>query len=362
MINGHQSCKTNYTFKCNHVSVSGKCYVAYYLYPNNSGRPDRLVFLSSMMKYQKNELIFILITGIIATCLVNLSKGNCRPKTQLVAFDLANQVPKSPVGLQQCERECFSDKNCQLMVYNVNNLACYKVTNIGVNSITEGSDFVVKLRSDIASNLDTSYLCRNHQCKNGLSCVALSSGVLVCMAGLCGQPASITNAAVNANTYSISAIATYSCNNGYYSIGSSGITCNSSLEWSEANLVCCKDGFTYDQGTKMMYQVFSQNKIYDEALLHCSGLGSGLVKVDNTERMNVLSTYLSTGEFYIDATDLVTEGTWIFSDGSHVDMTLFGPGEPKGGRASNCAMFRSGPKNLDDVWCNTTGYFICEVR
>ncbi|XP_021361020.1 C-type lectin domain family 17, member A-like [Mizuhopecten yessoensis] len=247
------------------------------------------------------------------------------------------------------------------MVYNVNNLACYTVTSSDSAVAAGASNFVVKLRSEIASNLDTSYLCRNHQCGNGSFCAALSSGVLVCMAGLCGQPVSITNAAVNANSYSISAIATYSCNNGYYSIGSSDITCNSSLEWTDASLVCCKDGFTYDQGTQMMYQVFSQNKNYDEALLHCSGLGSGLLKVNNTERMNVLSIYLSTGQFYTDASDLVTEGSWIFSDGSDVDMTLFGPNEPDGGTTENCAIFGAGSK-LYDVKCNTNRYFICEVR
>ncbi|XP_060075709.1 uncharacterized protein LOC132555378 [Ylistrum balloti] len=288
-------------------------------------------------------------------------KGNCRQKPQLQAANTLDPVSKSPCGLQQCERDCFSNANCVIMVFHIKSLECYTELTIDSVEATGSLDFVVKLRHQIASELDASYLCNNHQCESGHTCIGLSSGVHVCMAMPCGQPLSIANADVNVISYSISSTASYYCHIGYNAVGTMEVTCQPSLKWTDTSFICIKNGFSYDQGTQMIYQIFTSEKTYSDAKSHCANLGSELVKINTTERVNVLSSYLNLGQFYTDASDLVQEGTWIFSDGSNVDMTLFSPAEPDGGTNENCAIFGYTAK-LHDVICSTTRLFICEIR
>ncbi|XP_069101105.1 uncharacterized protein [Argopecten irradians] len=304
----------------------------------------------------------VFLSGLTLAWFICMSDGKCRQMPLLTTYNSTALVPKSSFGLQQCERECFSNANCKVMVYHLKNLECFQMVNVSNTPSTE-RDFVVKLRTDIAADLDSSFLCYNHQCENGFYCVRLKSGLPVCIVGQCGEPvSSVSNAVVTAQSYFIASTATYSCVFGYYPYGETQVTCKSSFQWSDPSLVCVKDEFSYHPGTQMMYRVFpSTNMIYSNALSHCESLGAGLVKVNTTARKTALSGYLASGQYYTDASDLDIEGTWVFSDGSSVDMALFKSGEPDGGTGENCAIFGVGSQ-LYDVNCESARLFICEIR
>lgn len=304
---------------------------------------------------------YALLVAVVIYNNVHQTQGRCSAMGELESFNTTDFQAIHPMGQQQCERKCLSSAVCQIMAYHVGSLTCYFGQQYGVSTMSGKLEFIVKQRHEIPPPDPSAFPCGAMQCSVGYSCITLRSGLSVCVEEVCGKPPNVQNAVLNPSNFTVLTTATYTCDNGYYAVGDKTITCKPDLNWTSPTLVCCQNGFTYDSSTQMMYQVITQSKKYSVALDYCVDLGAGLVKINSTQRMETLSSYLESGQYFTDATDLATEGQWLHYDGSAVDMSFFPSNEPNGGTGENCAIFGSG-SIFYDVNCDSTRLFICEVR
>ena len=64
------------------------------------------------------------------------------------------------------------------------------------------------------------------------------------------------------------------------------------------------------------------------------------------------------GRGWIGFNDITTDGTWVWSDGTPSDYTIWSPNEPNGGTNENCGELFNGVWN--DLPCgNPHLYFLC---
>ena len=65
-------------------------------------------------------------------------------------------------------------------------------------------------------------------------------------------------------------------------------------------------------------------------------------------------------EIWLGASDLDTEGTWIWEVGGEVVPNIWNMGEPGGALGENCMAWRT-PTKAYDRDCSIAAQFICEV-
>lgn len=70
---------------------------------------------------------------------------------------------------------------------------------------------------------------------------------------------------------------------------------------------------------------------------------------------------LSTENTWIGGSDAVTEGTWVWTDGTPFSFTDWYVSDPDGGTSQNCVGFWTSLQNTwIDVGCTSSLYYICE--
>lgn len=110
---------------------------------------------------------------------------------------------------------------------------------------------------------------------------------------------------------------------------------------------------------------------WEKAEAICVARGRHLVTVDDAlENQWLLSTATSlfgtADYFWLGANDLASEGSWVWSSGTALSYTKWGPGEPNNSNNEDCAELRltnfSGlkPGDWNDSACTDPKYFICE--
>ena len=104
--------------------------------------------------------------------------------------------------------------------------------------------------------------------------------------------------------------------------------------------------------------------IFNEAKARCEAKGGRLAEPRNREQFNELTPFVTAtvDRFFLGASDLQTEGVWLFnSDSSPVDLFsgFFNANQPNGvGADENCLALRDA--GLNDLNCNNPRASICE--
>ena len=66
--------------------------------------------------------------------------------------------------------------------------------------------------------------------------------------------------------------------------------------------------------------------------------------------------------FWIGASDEMTEGTWLWRDGSPVSWTYWAPPNPDGGYNENCAIWHNSMQAWDSAACHNSRYSVYSVK
>ncbi|XP_033939574.2 C-type lectin domain family 4 member M-like [Pseudochaenichthys georgianus] len=111
-----------------------------------------------------------------------------------------------------------------------------------------------------------------------------------------------------------------------------------------------------------LYTVSSIQKNWQESRDDCIQKGADLVTINSQEEQNFLNQFDKT--MWLGLTDLETEGTWKWVDGTPMTERYWGPGEPNGRTSENCGhikQFNVG-KRWNDGNCNTKTFWTCEKK
>ncbi|MFT3696090.1 MAG: C-type lectin domain-containing protein [Kofleriaceae bacterium] len=108
------------------------------------------------------------------------------------------------------------------------------------------------------------------------------------------------------------------------------------------------------------FQFFTAKKIFADAKTACDAAGAHLAKLENKAQNDIVAA-LSVGvDSFIGATDAVTEGTFLWEDGTPLTYKNFHTGEPNnggsGGYQEDCLVMagaRAGGTDWDDRPCTT---------
>src|SRR4051812_22619047 len=121
--------------------------------------------------------------------------------------------------------------------------------------------------------------------------------------------------------------------------------------------------------------LFTTPKTFASATTACAGLPGGhLVKITSAAQNTVIANLVAPHDAFIGATDAVTEGTYLWADGTPLVYTHFRLGEPNNGNGNgpeNCLVIE-GSKLVPDTWDDrpcTTGIsanagsyaYVCEL-
>ena len=66
--------------------------------------------------------------------------------------------------------------------------------------------------------------------------------------------------------------------------------------------------------------------------------------------------------FWTGASDVVTEGTWQWADGSPVSWTYWDWSSPDGGASENCALWHNSLEAWVDSPCYYSRYSVCSMK
>ncbi|CAI5679842.1 unnamed protein product [Oreochromis niloticus] len=113
-----------------------------------------------------------------------------------------------------------------------------------------------------------------------------------------------------------------------------------------------------------LYQVSSEQKSWQESRQDCLQKGSDLMIINSREEQNFVNQLKK--HLWIGLTDLETEGTWKWVDGTQSSTSYWNRrnGEPNGGTEQNCGEIDN--YNSEDSWndapCSNRQFWICEKR
>lgn len=118
------------------------------------------------------------------------------------------------------------------------------------------------------------------------------------------------------------------------------VVCSDPMEWGAANSNCINHG--YDA----LASVLSADE--NDFLIHLSTMG--------------------TGSLWIGLNDRMTDGSWVWEDGSLTSYLNWAPSEPNGGTGENCLEFIgdnasfANPTKWNDALCTMTRWWACSRR
>ncbi|MED6259464.1 hypothetical protein ATANTOWER_023388, partial [Ataeniobius toweri] len=111
-----------------------------------------------------------------------------------------------------------------------------------------------------------------------------------------------------------------------------------------------------------VYYVSSTKKTWQESRTFCQSKGADLMIINSKEEQdfaNKLQKYM-----WIGLTDLETEGTWKWVDGSPLATSYWSDGEPNGKTTENCGNIKTftQARSWNDELCSHSLNWICEKR
>ncbi|XP_048034509.1 CD209 antigen-like protein C [Megalobrama amblycephala] len=113
------------------------------------------------------------------------------------------------------------------------------------------------------------------------------------------------------------------------------------------------DGWLYYKFS--FYFISYEKKSWAESRKYCTERGADLIIINNREEQEFANQISSRKEFWI---GLNEENTWKWVDGTNMSFRFWGPQEPNGVTAKNCAVSHS--SGWHDYQCNYEYIWICE--
>ncbi|KAL1503572.1 hypothetical protein AB1Y20_012050 [Prymnesium parvum] len=108
-------------------------------------------------------------------------------------------------------------------------------------------------------------------------------------------------------------------------------------------------------------RLFQEKLTWAEAQAHCQSLGGELPSIQSKHWNDVLYNLTGGETTWIGLSDIKSEGDWVWSDGSSLNFSYWGVGEPDGAQFENCGAFWE-VRNNDkwfDMTCEDEYQFIC---
>ncbi|KAJ8260445.1 hypothetical protein GJAV_G00182240 [Gymnothorax javanicus] len=112
------------------------------------------------------------------------------------------------------------------------------------------------------------------------------------------------------------------------------------------------------------YFFSNESKIWTESRNDCIKRGADLVIIKSKEEQDFISRNLRYYDRWIGLSDTVTEGIWLWVDGSPLQGGFWGRGEPKYQdhyRGTDCVVTAQREKAWIDTYCKRFSRFICET-
>lgn len=140
-------------------------------------------------------------------------------------------------------------------------------------------------------------------------------------------------------------------------------------EYSPGNVACddCRS-YVWEAGQRVFY-LCSRQADWIAARLACQAYGTGhslAVFHDAAEQAAVVEQLAAVpaeanAPWWIGLGDAVSEGIFVWVDGTPVDFTAWNPGEPNNLGEEDCVQFPGGSLGLwNDLTCDTSMFYICE--
>ncbi|XP_033748823.1 uncharacterized protein LOC117333579 [Pecten maximus] len=324
------------------------------------------------------------------------------------------------IGLQQCSQKCLMRTKCQIISFDFHTFTCELGEDISYSVLSSRNTTGTISRSTLLQyevSLLTS--CAGHSCNVDNVCIELSSGQSTCVSTLvytattttamsttttttlptttttpppptsttlppttstttlpttttqvaevlCGNIPSVTNAVTPTSAErSVGTTLSYTCITGHILTGNPDITCQQNGQWSSLTLVCIScdtNVFTYNQDLNFCYKLELDIRYKNtEARSYCSGLGGRLAKVDTTQKLDLLVSYIpSNARAFVDGSDSAVENTWVYSDGTSVNMDLFPTGTPTIDTGLNCMIIQGSTGLMNEQDCLLNRFVICD--
>ncbi|XP_065146741.1 CD209 antigen-like protein C [Paramisgurnus dabryanus] len=110
-----------------------------------------------------------------------------------------------------------------------------------------------------------------------------------------------------------------------------------------------------------LYFISSEKKSWTESRRYCRERGADLIIIKNKEEHDFIKNITDGDRFWIGLSDSDKEGRWKWVDGSLLNSSFWGPGEPNSyGGDEDCAEYRSSWWN--DIPCYDILIWICETE
>ncbi|KAJ7999322.1 hypothetical protein DPEC_G00193180 [Dallia pectoralis] len=113
------------------------------------------------------------------------------------------------------------------------------------------------------------------------------------------------------------------------------------------------------------YYISTLNKKWEESRQDCIDRGVDLVIINSTEEQSFINSLFGPGNnTWIGLTDSVTEGTWIWVDGTPLTTRFWDKGQPNNLNNQDCGEFihkSSGPGEWNDDRCQKNNSWICKI-
>nr|XP_033479012.1 CD209 antigen-like [Epinephelus lanceolatus] len=109
------------------------------------------------------------------------------------------------------------------------------------------------------------------------------------------------------------------------------------------------------------YHISSDQKTWQESRRDCQQKDADLVIINSKEEQDFTRQFKK--YMWIGLTDLQTEGTWKWVDGTQVTKSYWGPKEPNGGSGENCGEMKFDSENSwNDGSCSLSHFWMCEKK
>ncbi|XP_059403948.1 ladderlectin-like isoform X2 [Carassius carassius] len=126
----------------------------------------------------------------------------------------------------------------------------------------------------------------------------------------------------------------------------------------------CESGWSAYKGR--CFRFFNFPRSWIDAEKQCLGYDGNLASVHSYEEyifVQIMIKYQTqeTTESWIGGYDAVSEGTWLWSDGSKLDQEIWAPGQPdNSNRNEHCLMMNNQPSsNWNDNPCHIKKPYVC---
>uniref|UniRef100_A0A3P9N3W2 Galactose-specific lectin nattectin-like n=1 Tax=Poecilia reticulata TaxID=8081 RepID=A0A3P9N3W2_POERE len=132
------------------------------------------------------------------------------------------------------------------------------------------------------------------------------------------------------------------------------------------NSPACPPGWT-QLGSRCFIFYFTP-RIWSDAEAFCISIGGNLASIHNNEENDFLSEMITrdTGNpsiTWVGGHDAITEGQWMWSDGSKFDYSSFALGQPDNfAQSENCLEINYSGNKWNDRVCNQPWPFICAKK